>query len=56
MINMFITNDLYWSFYIFSFMFCPEPPLCISSVGSWPVQYGRSLTIFLVLLGVGNWL
>ena len=35
------------------FMFCSEPPMGISSVGSFPVQCGSPLNIFSSSLGVG---
>ena len=49
---MFIINGMYLLF--FTFMSCPEPPLGISSVGSFQVESGGPLTIFPVLLGVGS--
>ena len=36
-------------FVILFFMSCPEPPMHISSVGSFPVQSGCSLMTFPVL-------
>ena len=35
------------------FMSCPEPPMGISGVGSFPVWYGGSLIIISSTLGVG---
>ena len=37
----------------FFLMPCPEPPMGISSVGSFPVQSGGSLIFFSSSLGVG---
>ena len=51
MINMFITNGMYLSFYFF--MSCPEPPMDISGEGSFPVQSGDYLINYPTLLGVG---
>ena len=42
MINMFLINGMYLPF----FMSCPEPPMGISGVDSFPVQSGSSLNIF----------
>ena len=41
------TDGMYLQFLVF--MSCPEPPMGISSVGSFPVQSGGSLIIFSVL-------
>ena len=41
-------------FAILFFMSCPEPPMGISGVGSFPVWSGGSLNIFSSSLGVGN--
>ena len=41
----FLTNGMYLPFCSF-FMSCPEPPMDISSVGSFPVWSGGSLIIF----------
>ena len=40
MANMFITNDVYWSLYLYGH---PEPPICILSVGTSSVQSGGAL-------------
>ena len=40
-----LTNGMYLSFCCFC-MSCPEPPMSISGVGSFPVQSGGSLIIF----------
>lgn len=45
------THDMYLPFCFF--MPCPEPPMGISSVGSFPVQSGGSLNIFSSSLGIG---
>ena len=41
MINIFITIDMYLSFYV-PFISYPDPPMCIG-VGSFPVLYVGSL-------------
>ena len=41
------TDGMYLPFPFF--MSCPEPPMGISSVSSFPVQYGGSLIFFPVL-------
>ena len=41
------THGMYLPFC--SFMSCPEPPMGISSVGSFPVQSGGSLIFFQAL-------
>ena len=46
-----LTNGMYLPFYFF--MSCPEPPVGISSVASFPVQSGGSLNFFPSSLGVG---
>ena len=46
MINMF-SHMAYICHFVF--MPCPEPPMCISSVGSFPVQSGGSLIFFQLL-------
>ena len=46
-----LTNGMYLPFCFF--MSCPEPPMGISGVGSFPVQSGVSLNIFSSSLGVG---
>ena len=46
-----LTNDIYLPFCFF--MSCPEPPMGISSVGSFPVWSGGSLIIISSSLGVG---
>ena len=51
--NMVITNDMYLSFWLF-FILCSEPPMGISSVGSFLVWSGGSLITFSALLGVGS--
>ena len=38
------THGMYLPFCFF--MSCPEPPMCISGVGSFPVQSGDSLIFF----------
>ena len=45
------TDGMYLPFLFF--MSCPEPPMGISSVGSFPVWSGGSLNIFSSSLGVG---
>ena len=47
-----LTNGMYLPFCSF-FMSCPEPPMGISGVGSFPVQPGDSLTYYFQVLGVG---
>ena len=51
MINMFSQMACICHFVFF--MSCPEPPIGISGVGSFPVQSGGSLNIFSSSLGVG---
>ena len=46
-----LTNGMYLPFCFF--MSCPEPPMGISSVSSFPVWSGGSLNIFSSSLGVG---
>ena len=43
MINMFLTNGMYLSF-CFLFISCPEPPMGISGVVSFPAQSGVSFS------------
>ena len=43
-----LTNGMYLPFCSF-FMSCPEPPMGISSMGSFPVWSGGSLIIFQLL-------
>ena len=43
MINMFSQMACIYHFF---FMSCPEPHMGISSVGSFPVQFGGSLILF----------
>ena len=52
MVTTFITNAMYLSLCIF--MSCPQPPMCIPSMGSFRVQSRGSLIFFSVLLGVGS--
>ena len=40
-----LKNGMYLPFCVL-FMSCPEPPMCISSVGSFPVQSAGSLINF----------
>ena len=49
MINIFITHAMYLSFTFF--ISCPEPPMGMSGVGSFPIWFGSSLNIP-ALLGV----
>ena len=41
---------------LFFLMPCPEPPIGISGVGSFPLWSGGSLIIISSSLGVGIWL
>ena len=50
MITMFIPNGIYLLFCIV--ITCPEPLMCISALGSFPMQAGGSL--FSVPFGVGS--
>ena len=49
-----LTNGMYLPFCVF--MSCPEPPIGISGVSSFPVQSGSSLIIIFSSLGVGIYL
>ena len=46
-----LTNGMHLLFCFF-LMSCTEPPMCISSMGSFPVWSGGSLNIFSSSLGV----
>ena len=43
------------AFGIIYFKSCPEPPVCTSDVGSFPVWSGGSIIHFTVLLGAGRY-
>ena len=41
-----------WHVFVIFFVSCPETPMDVSSVDSFPVQFGGSLMTFLALSGV----